>query len=186
MWRSSFRSFFIARPASAASGSSRSASRRCFCAWSRSAEKSSAMPRSTYASEMLGCALITSRVVRSARSHSPNPSSALTSQRRVCGAFVFASMFAKNVRASEWSPLPIAASPSLCHASSCVARSRSALSALSPLFAKPSAHALRALSYSPSSECARASRLYALPNAGSLWIASWQSVMQSLKRPELK
>ena len=42
-----------------------------------------------------------SGVVRKARSHSPRPSSARTRARRAVGAFVFASTFAKNVRASE-------------------------------------------------------------------------------------
>lgn len=39
--------FLMVRPASASSGSKRNASRKCFCAWSRSAENNNARARST-------------------------------------------------------------------------------------------------------------------------------------------
>mmetsp|Transcript_18999 Transcript_18999/g.47420 ORF Transcript_18999/g.47420 Transcript_18999/m.47420 type:complete len:289 (+) Transcript_18999:442-1308(+) len=185
MCRSSFRTFLIDCPASTSSGSKRSASLKCFCAWSRSAESISASPRSLYASGTLGCRLITCRVVRRGASQMPSPSSARTRASFVAEAEVLRSIDAKNVRASEKSCRSIAAVPSLCHSCSSHIASSSCCTSSPPPLLTATLSWSTALSKAPISQYAFARRLCALIMPGSRSSAREQSAMHSSYWPSV-
>lgn len=140
------------------------------------------MSSSTYASAALPSALISSVHVRKARSHKPRASSERTIHSFERGADVLPRIFAKKARATEYSCCPMAASPSLCHACSWLASSRSGASSLaaaaSTVLARSSVAA--AFAYSPSSTYARAMRRWALTRVGSSATAAAQSAIASL------